>query len=362
MGKAEVNGPFNDVARRFNLHRTGPRARDYSLRMVWSPERRTALYLGANHGRPHRLNDVWEFDLCEMQWILLYAPDNPRDYLGLGEDPSDVVLKDGVLQTRRGGPAVIGHTWSGVTYDSDGKRLLWMNTWVTNRREAAISIGLDPGDLAGGLPLWSFDPKARRWSRLPSIGEAPRSIFGGLLQYVPAMKGAVWHGNNWQMRGTWLYDLHSGSWLNLEANSRAGDFSEQAPTREQVAYLDSERQMIVAQQGTDTYEFNIELRSWRHVLSKPAEAQLWPIGHDSSSAMFYDPGTRMGLLIDYQSNHLWRYDPATPTWEILGPIAPPMPDGAKRLAFIDEYFGVVVVIEDREVWVYRPKRGRKADR
>ncbi|MEQ9065893.1 MAG: hypothetical protein RLO18_04170, partial [Gimesia chilikensis] len=94
--------------------------------MVWSPERRTALYLGANHGRPHRLNDVWEFDLCEMQWILLYAPDNPRDYLGLGEDPSDVVLKDGVLQTRRGGPAVIGHTWSGVTYDSDGKRLLWM--------------------------------------------------------------------------------------------------------------------------------------------------------------------------------------------------------------------------------------------
>jgi hypothetical protein len=57
--------------------------------MVWAPERKRALYCGANHGVPHRLNDVWEFDLPSLSWVMLYAPDLPRDYAGMGKDFSD---------------------------------------------------------------------------------------------------------------------------------------------------------------------------------------------------------------------------------------------------------------------------------
>ena len=79
LGQAQVMGDFNDVARRFNLHKTGPRGRDFTIKMVWAPERRRVLFCGANHGVPHRLNDVWEFDLAALTWAMLYAPDLPRD-------------------------------------------------------------------------------------------------------------------------------------------------------------------------------------------------------------------------------------------------------------------------------------------
>ncbi|WP_341647584.1 hypothetical protein [Thauera humireducens] len=52
LGLARVLGDFNEVARRFELDRTGPRARDYSLKMVWAPERRRALFLGGKPWSP----------------------------------------------------------------------------------------------------------------------------------------------------------------------------------------------------------------------------------------------------------------------------------------------------------------------
>ena len=60
--------------------------------------RTRALFAGANHGSPHRLNDVWEFDLPSLTWAMLYAPDLPRGYADLGKDTSDVEFKDGVLE------------------------------------------------------------------------------------------------------------------------------------------------------------------------------------------------------------------------------------------------------------------------
>lgn len=145
VGLARVVGEFNHVARRFHLDRTGPRGRDFTIKMVWAPERRRALFCGANHGVPHRLNDVWEFDLAALAWIMLYGPDNPRDYTGLGKDYSDVEFKDGVLITRRGGPAVIAHTWWGLTYDPD------QTTWTRLQPEG--------DDLPVGKKLLAyFDP------------------------------------------------------------------------------------------------------------------------------------------------------------------------------------------------------------
>ena len=35
LGQAKVLGDFNDTARKYNLHKTGPLARDFTLKVVW---------------------------------------------------------------------------------------------------------------------------------------------------------------------------------------------------------------------------------------------------------------------------------------------------------------------------------------
>ena len=218
LGEAKVMGDFNEVAKHWNLHKTGPRGRDFTIKMVWAPERQRVLFCGANHGVPHRLNDVWEFDLSRLTWLMLYAPDNARDYTGLGKDFSDVEFRDGIFITKRGGPAIIAHTWWGLTYDPKRRMMLFMNTWVTNKKKMVELLGDDPAKLYAGPPLWGFSPESGRWRMLKTPSPAPRPIFGGWLEYVPELKGTLWHANNWQMRASWLYDAKAGSWRNLQAN------------------------------------------------------------------------------------------------------------------------------------------------
>jgi hypothetical protein len=223
LGHAKVIGEFNATALEFGLDRTGPRARDFCRKMVWAPERRRALFAGANHGTPHRLNDVWEFDLAAMSWLLVYAPDLPRTYGGLGPDASDVEFRDGVLMTRRGGPAVIGHTWSGLTYDAEQRGMLFMNTWPINVDPLVKQVGGDPGQQYRGPPLWRFDAAARRWSVVKTPEPWPKAAVGALLEWVPELGGSVWHLNNWQLSASWLLDSGHGAWRVIaDAKSSPG--------------------------------------------------------------------------------------------------------------------------------------------
>jgi hypothetical protein len=350
LGKAAVVGEFNDVARRYELDKTGPRGRDFTIKMVWAPERGRALFCGANHGVPHRLNDVWEFDLATFSWSLLYAPDNARDYLGLGKDYSDVEFKDGVLITKRGGPAVIAHTWWGLTYDPEQKAILFMNTWVTNEKKAVELLGGDPSRLYPGPPLWAFYPESRRWKMLKTEAPYPRPIFGGLLEYVPELGGSIWHANNWQMQGTWLYQGESG-WKSLRPNADLKEFAAESPQPEQVGYYDPGRRQIVAQRGLDTFHFDPKANAWRKVLA--GEEASAPNGHDARSPLVHDPKSGHGLLVDFRNDTLWAYNPDKPAWTKLNPAGDPMPAGNKKLAYFDPAHQVLVVIRDTEVWAYR---------
>lgn len=356
LGEASVVGEFNEVARRFNLHRTGPRSRNYSLKMVWAPDRGRALFVGANHGKPHRLNDVWEFDLSSMRWILLYPPDNPRSYDGLGEDASDVVYQDGVLMTRRGGPAVIGHTWWGATYDPVGKRLLFMNIWLTKQTEAIQQLGGDPAERYKGPPLWAFDPATGQWQILKTALSGPGAPYGAMLEYVPDLGGAIWHMNNWQMRGTWLYKPEVYQWVQLPVNRIRKDFRDQAPTRELVGYYDPERKLVVAQQEKSTFHFEIANQEWIKVLAEPADSSIVPRGHDARTVFHHDPASGAGLLVNLFEHTLWAYEPDQRRWTRLEPAGDPIPKGERMLAYVDPLRNVLVVIDDVTVWVYRYQR------
>jgi hypothetical protein len=356
LGEARVVGDFNDIARRFNLHKTGPRARNYCLKMVWAPERKRALFLGANHNVPHRLNDVWEFDLSALAWVLLYPPDNPRGYRDLGKDWSDVEFRDGILVTKRGGPAVLGHTWWGLTYDPVNRQALFVNTWATNQKEAVEKLGGDPGQLYGGPPLWAFSPESKQWRLLKTPKPWPKAPFGAMLEYIPELGGAIWHSNSSKMRATWLYDPAANAWRDLGANARFRDFAQASPKPEQVAYYDPQRHIVVVQRGLETYHFDVRRQEWKQVMS--GDRARSPFGHDASGPIAFDPRSGHGLLLDMKDNTLWAFNPDQPAWTRLTPTGDPMPAGKKRLAYFDPAHGVFVVIEGTKVWAYRYQASR----
>jgi hypothetical protein len=353
LGNAAVTGDFNDTARHYELHKTGPRGRDYSIKMVWAPDRQTALFCGANHGVPHRLNDVWEFDLTALQWRMLYAPDNARDYTGLGKDASDVRFKDGVLVSVRGGPAVVAHTWWGLTYDSDRKALLFMNTWVTNMKEAVQRVGGDPAELYAGPPLWAFYPETATWSPVKTAKPYPRAPFGGMLEHVPELGGTIWHANNWQMQETWLYKAGANTWTPLKPNGGGKAFEESSPQPEQIGYRDPRRKLLVVQRDTNTFHYDIQANTWKNVLARDKDATDIPRGHDAHAAMYHDPISGHGLLLEFKTNTLWAYNPDAVTWKRLTPQGDAMPQGGKRLAYMDPSRNVFVVIDGTKVWAYR---------
>jgi hypothetical protein len=352
VGRASVTGDLNAVARAFDLHRTGPRARNYCLKPVWCPARGTALYLGANHATPHRLNDVWEFDLRALRWTLLYGPDLPRDYKGLGQDASDVLYRNGQLVTRRGGPAIIGHTWSGVTYDRQREQVVFMNAWPADVDAAIQRVGGDSATRDRSLPVWTFDPAQSAWRHLPTPQPAPRAAFGGLLEHVAELGGCIWHMNNWQMRGTWLLERH-GRWRNLQAQGAGGPFKVQAPGAEVVGYYDTGRRRLVARQGQATFEFDIEQRRWQRLPDAVAGPAV-PPGHAARTAFAYEPRSGGGVLFDTTSRTLWSYRPDMERWHALRPAGPPPPDSDRALCWVDEAAGVVLVVDDTAVWAYRP--------
>jgi hypothetical protein len=356
LGTARLVGEFNEVSRRFDLHRTGPRSRDFCKKMVWAPERRRALFVGANHGSPHRLNDVWEFDLATMTWLMLYAPDNPRTYAGLGPDASDVVFRDGVLQTRRGGPAVIGHTWSGLTYDPRARHMLFMNTWPIDVDRLVRQVGGDPADRYLGPPLWAFDPAARAWRPIKTAAPWPKAALGALLQDVPELGGPIWHLNNWQLQATWLLGPDA-AWKMLAGPKITPGFEQNAPGRELVGYHDAKRHLIIAQYRNGTYHFDTRSRQWACTI-RPDTSPAVPDGYDASTVIYGDATTDRGLLIDFRTRVLWAYDPDRSRWEQMYPSGDAMPAGKRMLAYLDHALGVLVVLNDTEVWVYRPAPAR----
>ena len=353
LGKADVTGEFNDTAKKYDLHKTGPKGRDFTLKMCWAPDRKRVLYCGANHGVPHRLNDVWEFDLPSLTWAMLYAPDLPRGYADLGKDTSDCEFKDGVLVTKRGGPAVIAHTWWGLTYDPRKKALLFMNTWVTDRKKAVKDLGGDPAALYDGPPLWAFFPAEKKWASFKAPKPYPVAIFGGMLEFVPELGGSVWHANNWQTRGTWVHDFDKDAWTDLKANGGGKAFEREAAEPEQVGYYDPRRKILVAQRHHDTHHYDVAKNEWKKVLAGDKDDGKTPYGHDARAVIGYDPVSGHGLLVQFQTNTLWAYDPDRTAWAKLTPDGDPMPTGGKRLAYVDPARNAVVVIDGVTVWAYR---------
>mgnify|MGYP003342800781 CR=1 FL=1 len=102
-----------------------------------------------------------------------------------------------------------------------------------------------------------------------------------------------------------------------------------------VAWHDPGRKIVVVQRYHDTFHFNPKTTAWKKVLTGNADDGRSPYGHDARSVFYHDPVSGHGLLVQFQTNTLWSYDPGATTWTKLTPEGDAMPTGNKRLAYID---------------------------
>ncbi|MCK6471594.1 MAG: hypothetical protein L6R28_07595 [Planctomycetes bacterium] len=373
LGKIKVEP--QDVGKYHGALKDGPGRRDYGNRMVYAPDRGTALYCGANHASPHRLNDVWEFHLASNTWRMICAPGRDATRLrelqnrerkineaaakGALDDKSKseledlrakmkawyegVEVKDGYLQDKaNGGPVQPWHTWDGVTYDAKAKRLYWAVLDSDNfqdeknrvhrnlTRSFARATDQDPEALVErlkpGSSMYLYDPASGRWRK--QLGEGPFPIMrgmGGTLQYIPDMDKTIWYacvGNTpgGYDEGMWAYDAQANKWENLIPGSLISGLMRQkkAPGEEiQTAYAGKQKKLVAVQKEM-TFVYDFSSNAWTRGTDSPG------YGYDSHSVFAYDANAGVCLLVSKKggqwSKEPWTlaaYDPETDKWDAV---------------------------------------------
>ncbi|MEX0716358.1 MAG: hypothetical protein WD066_07225 [Planctomycetaceae bacterium] len=356
LPEAKLVGEFNELARLFRLHERGPGARNFSIKMVWAPERGRALFAGANHGTPHRLNDIWEFDLAANTWVLLHPP-NFNASRNQRQHNDEVVLRDGFPATKStGAPIHVGHTWWQFTYDPEAKAVLWLSQWPGYGRLHERYEHITAEDLYAGPPMWHYLPAERKWQPRKAAGDAAPTIgMGDTLEYVSDLKASYYS------RGGWLYHAAEGRWERRPIRGTA-------PPTETVMVYDSKNKVLVAHRGVPadyrgnvhdptkrTWHLDFETNTWEEV----AASKEIPNGHDAWTPFVYDSVNGVCLLFDTldRQGSIWAYDAARREWKrMLGSEIP-----SKTIGYFDSGRNAFVLINDRQPWVYRHTAKKGAD-
>ena len=356
-----------------NIPRFGPDGRDYCVRMAWAPERRRALFCGGNHRMPHYVNDVWECDLPSNTWVCLYAPDPQYPVLGsypYGPRASyprekeeqvvawvkrNVVYEDGVVKTKRAGPARPSHTWYGLCYDSERRRMYFLDPHqgliFTDEVTMAKALGVEPLETSywrkekkrPGAYIWSFDPAARKWDGVQT--GVPRCA-APAMEFVPGLQ-ALWLRSG---SDAYLCDRKGERWTwQPLAKGQAGYGT--------VSAYDPHSKTIVVVDAKKTSTFSLAAREWKLVQPDP------PIGgRDATCFFYYDPVARLFVLYTrVKPGGLWLYDLEANRWIDPKPKGDVPPPGRGHMTgYYDPARNVTVYYNGREVWLYRCKREGKA--
>jgi hypothetical protein len=372
----------------------GPYRRDFGNKMAYAPDRGTGMYCGANHGAPHRYNDVWEYHLASNTWHLLFAPDGgdhshvyrareaarngDREAAGFLADwyRKSVVVKDGYLQTKSGGPVEPWHTWSGITYDANAKRVVWatlnnddveserLNEYAETMRHSVDDL---KRQLKPGTSLWLFDPEAGRWQRQLSDGPRPKTqAQGGFLEYIPHLQRSIWYTAEWyDNSGMWSYDAHANRWNDLRPNKGMSIYGNNQPDKPgkdifppqemQTAYSPRHRK-IVAVLGSGVWIYDVEKNEWTR---KRTDTRI--DARSSQTVFVHDETNDVFLLLDPRQGRasLHAYSVANDSWDKVNPAGAGVVPG-KGTGYYDPKHNVFVVYLNQErMWVYR-YRGKSA--
>lgn len=353
------------------LYGGAPQRRDFGNKLAYAPDRGTAMYAGMNHGVPHRINDAWEYHLGSNTWYLLFFPDpQPRTEGWFAEH---AMIEDGYLQTHRHGMVQGAHTWDGLTYDPELRRMLWANvnenkpmgTAFESRvpleayaYETGQTIEEVNAQVLPGAQMWMFDGAAGRWYRQIGPGPHPRMLMqGGALEYIPDLGKTVWYANQWNENGMWAYDSTTNEWTSLAPNGGANVYHDNEeftfpPAEAQMRYGHGSRTMV-AVMGKRTWHYDIDSNEWSLAnVDEENNAGDW------ITAFSYDSKNDVFLLVQPSTAAVRAYHVSTRTWETLPVDGPPVRTNMAPASYYDPVHNVMVVLDGRAqtMWLYRYRR------
>jgi hypothetical protein len=390
----------------------GPGRRDFGNKMVYAADRGTALYCGANHNSPHRLNDVWEFHLAGNTWHLVSPPASnyyPLNALHQRKKKAEKALRegkeveanrlfleqeyprrvrawyqccdveDGYLQAKgNGGPVNPRHTWDGVTYDQRTGQIYWAVLDFYHESMAkrwAKATGRDPDkavtEIKPASTMYIFDLAKGRWHRQTGEPPFPRMHgMGGTLVYLPDRDVTLWYiaatNRSPNDFGMWRYDASSNRWKELLGPGKVRHLALKAkiaPGSELQAAYSPRHGKIVAVQKKGTFIYDVEKNQWSRGTDTPG------FGHDAHGVFAYDSNADAFLLVSrdgYRSAGPWRvhaYDLTNDTWETVEVGGGGVPDDTgkpnwrkyKFAGYYDPQHNALVLYEGRtsRTWIYR---------
>lgn len=376
----------------------GPVHRDYCNKMPYAPDRGTGLYVGGSH-QTWRSNDAWEYHLGSNTWARLFAPDGGNhahikatlynvlrrqirqpDYrMTLKQKEgfersrkwwmANVVLKNGQLSTRLGGPIMPAHTWDAVTYDPIARKLLWAsgagpgNNPEFHARLLGLSVEAVKKKISSKLSrMWMFDPARREWHQHRQEGSSPRLAgMGATMVYIPRWKKSLYYVAAANVSpgdfGMWTFDAIANRWQELKPN-RGRSIATMAhrdgiaPRSEQQTAYSPQHRKLVAVLKHETFAYDLEKNEWKKICTdKRIDA------HDARSVFVYDQKSDVFLLLNPRAKHpLAAFSLQSGKWEVLSPTGSSIP---KRryggyMGYYDPIHGVVVLSVDRNrMWAYR---------
>jgi hypothetical protein len=358
---ARVTGDLNAVARSFKMDRTGPWGRDFGNTAVWMPDRRRAIYSGANKRKPHHLNDVWEYDLPSNTWICLYGPDIETNWKLKDQSrlADEVVLDDRVVRHRRGGPAIHGQAWQHLIYDSRHGVALFMNIYPT-QSEWIKKHYVETGKHAHHPPLWKFAPRERKWEPVRSAGSRPPCPMGSYFAFVPELRRSLWICNTNYGSGVWSYDSAAANWSPRgEVRTKYGRLNTRMPAYNGVVtHCPDRRLILICASGPKkgqgrTWHYDIDSGSWELAV----DGGTCPAGSPAGTVLKYDPVSRRALFYDGRgAPAITEYDPDGRRWKRLAPAGPELSNGKRAIAYYDAARNVFVVNCGTKTWVYRHRK------
>lgn len=356
----KITGDLGTLKNDPDYPRTGPRVRDYCNKIVWAPDRKRALYTGGGHNI-HPQNDVWEFDLASNTWVCLYGADPVPPRFGPDKEEDAIkwykentILKDGVVRTPRGAPVRPCHTWWGLCYDSDQKRMLFLEShkgfFGADKTTIAKVYNLDPkdpilrtyGSGPGEAWLFAFYPETCEWKEV--LVNVPKARESSNLEYLSHSK-TLW----WASGKTYNYDSAKKEWNPIPKNGFGGGG--------ETAY-DPETKKIVATVGLETWVYDCETNVWTQALKDAPDGGLVPVStfcYDSTAKKFV---LYTGLTIkekpEITGMRLWLYDATENKWSKPEPQGE-VPKIGSIAGYYDPERNVTVIYSSKETWVYRCK-------
>lgn len=338
----------------------GPQIRDYCNKMVWAPERQRALYAGAGHNAPVS-NDVWEYDMAANTWVCLYAWDWVFD--GLPKDQPDKaaeILKGRIkvngtaLTTLKGAPLRPAHTWWGLAYDAERRKMVFWDAHrglvFTQTDLIAKALGKAPAEVDHhnfGAYAFLFDPAARKWS---AWKDAPKLWESSRLEYIPDRKALWLHSGKTYLREA----PDAAEWKDLGATG--------GPVNGALSAYDPESKTVVAVLSKNTYTFSFDTNQWKQVQNGTSPDAIVP-----NSTFCYDSSAKCFVLnTGLASPSLWVFDLKKNEWRDPKP-AGDVPGPGLLASYYDQarnvtalYTGIVEgSVRKYSVFVYRGKKVAK---